>query len=127
LEDRTPSCGPDNHATTRAVRGPDIDRHGVSAGLCSPTATRSTGCTRGGTGTCANGRAEDLAIGTGVFYQEPDAQQQMLREVVEVFSGFLHLADRSATPMRCSLRDSGRPLTEDRLDQVLPVRRKSDK
>jgi rRNA-processing protein FCF1 len=42
----------------------------------------------------ANGRAEDLEIGPGVFYEEFDAQQQMLREVAEVLSGFLHLADR---------------------------------
>ncbi|MEU4243441.1 PIN domain-containing protein [Actinoplanes sp. NPDC026619] len=42
----------------------------------------------------AHGRAEDLAIGPGVFYEELDAQQQMLREVIETLSGFLHLADR---------------------------------
>ncbi|XVV12615.1 PIN domain-containing protein [Actinoplanes sp. CA-131856] len=42
----------------------------------------------------ANGVAEDLAIGPGVFHDEFDAQRRMLQEVVDNLSGFLELADR---------------------------------
>ena len=42
----------------------------------------------------ANGRAEDLAVGPAVFYDELDAQQHMLQDVIGILSGFLPLADR---------------------------------
>ncbi|WP_436535947.1 PIN domain-containing protein [Actinoplanes sp. HUAS TT8] len=42
----------------------------------------------------ANGQAEDLAVGPGVFHEELDAQQMMLREVIGALSGFRSLAGR---------------------------------
>lgn len=42
----------------------------------------------------ANGRAEDIAIGPGVFHDELESQQLILQDVIDVFSGFLALAGR---------------------------------
>jgi len=41
----------------------------------------------------AHGRTEDIAVGPGVFYDEFEAQQQVLQGVIDVLKGFLPLAD----------------------------------